>query len=80
MADHPLPAVASGIQAVTAVLVQANVAIPIIVGTITSIIGIIQALRGTAPPLADIIADLERQVAENRARGEAEIARLKAQL
>ena len=80
MADTqtPLPEVAWGIQAVTSVLVQANVAIPVIIGTITSIIGIVRALRGTAPPLADILADLERQVASNQARGASEIERLKA--
>ena len=77
MASEPLPRVASEIQAITAVLAQSSLAIPVIIGTITSVIAIIRALGGTPPPLADILADLERQVAANRTRGEAEIARLK---
>lgn len=75
---EPLPRVASEIKAITAVLAQSSLAIPVIIGTITSVIAIIKALGGTAPPLADILADLEQQIAANRARGEAEIARLKA--
>lgn len=75
---EPLPRVASEIKAITAVLAQSSLAIPVIIGTITSVIAIIKALGGTAPPLADILTDLETQIARNRARGEAEIARLRA--
>lgn len=75
----PLPAVAQGLRDITATLVHANVAIPVVIGTVTAIVAMVQALRGTAPPLAEIIEDLERQVAANRQRGEAEIARLRAQ-
>lgn len=75
---QPLPAVTTGMQQITALLVQANIAIPIVLGVATSVIGIIQALKGTPPPLNEIIADIERQVEANRLRGEAEIARLRA--
>lgn len=82
MANTPVPAsgTAQTISQIVGVLAQANVAIPVIITTITSVIQIVKALRGTAPPMADIIADIERQTSENRARGEAEIARLKALL
>jgi hypothetical protein len=65
---------------VIALLTQANVAIPVVIGTVTSIVGLIRALGGAPPPLADVIADVERAVAANRKRGDDEIARLKALL
>ena len=71
---------ASQISAVVGILAQANVAIPVIFQTITAVVGIVKALRGTAPPLAEIVLDIEKQVAQNRATGEAEIARLKAEI
>lgn len=76
----PLPEVARQLASVTAVLAQANVAIPVIVGTVTAVVSIIKALKGTAPPMADLIRDIEQQVAANQARGEAELARLRALL
>ena len=66
------------IQGIVASLTQVNVAIPVVIGTVTSIIGIIKALRGSTEDLAPIIAKLEAQLAENEARGRAELARLKA--
>lgn len=74
----PPSSTAQSISQIVGILAQANVAIPIIMSTVTTVIGIVRALRGTAPPLAAIIADIEKQTAENRQRGEAEIARLKA--
>lgn len=76
----PLPAVSSGISSVVSTLSAVNVAIPVIVSVATSIIGIVKALRGTAPPMADIIAQVETTVAANDVRGQAEIARLRAEL
>lgn len=78
MPEQPLPRVAQEIKAITALLATTNIAIPVIVGTLTSVVAIVQALRGTAPPLADILADLEQQIAANRARGRAELERLQA--
>lgn len=66
------------ITQIIGVLTQVNVAIPVVVSVITSVIGIVKALRGTAPPLDQIIAQIEAQVAENTARGKAELARLRA--
>lgn len=75
--SSPLPAVSAGFSQVVSALGAVNVAIPVIVSVVTSIMGIVKALRGTAPPLADIIAQIEQTVAANSARGAAEIARLR---
>lgn len=76
----PLPAVAQGVSSVIATLGAINAGIPVIMTVVTSIIGIVKALRGTAPPMAEIIAQVETTVAANDARGTAEIARLRAAL
>ena len=74
------PEVAKGLEEVVAVLAQANIAIPIIFTTIGAVVGIIKALKGNAPPFSELEAQIQQQTALNRARGEAEIARLKALL
>ena len=78
----PTPAapVAGRIAEIIGGLAQANVAIPIITGTIISIIGIVKALNGPELELADLTAQIDAAVKANQARGEAEIARLKAKL
>ena len=79
----PTPAaapVAGRIAEIIGGLAQANVAIPIITGTIISIIGIVKALNGPELSLSDLTAQIDAAVAANRARGDAEIARLKAKL
>lgn len=81
MADPtPQPAVVEGLKHMTAVLAQANVAAPVIVSAVIAVVQIVKALRGAAPPLKDLIDDVDRQVEENRLRGAAEVARLKALL
>ena len=77
---QPPTGLAASVAGIVSILTQANVAIPVVIGTITSIIGIVKALRGDVRELTPIIADLERQLAENDARGKTEIARLKALL
>lgn len=63
---------------VVSLLASVNVAVPIIAGVAVSVIGIIKALKGTPPDLSAIIASIEQQVAQNKARGEAELARLRS--
>lgn len=75
----PSPAEAH-IQQLIGTLAQANIAIPIIVTTVTSVLALVRALTGSAPPLKPLIERIEAQAAENRTRGDAEIARLKALL
>lgn len=70
--------VTTSLTQIIEILTSANVAVPIILGTVTTVIGIVKMLRGEAPPLADIIAEIEKQIALNQAKGEAEIARLKS--
>jgi hypothetical protein len=78
---QPAPTgLAASVAGIVGILTQANVAIPVVIGTITSIVGIVKALRGDVRDLTPIIADLERQLAENDARGRAEVERLKALL
>ena len=76
----PPSGIAAQVAGIVATLTQVNVAIPVIMGTVVGIIGIVKALRGNTEELAPIIAKLEAQLAENEARGKAEIARLKALL
>lgn len=68
------------IGGITALLTAAHVAIPDVMGVVTSVIGIIQSLRGQAPPMGEIIAQLDQQVAANQTRGRAEIDALKAEI
>lgn len=70
------------IDAAVAVLMQANIAIPIIFATVGGIVKMINAARGSSPEQdLDVLANLmEAQLDENAAKGKAEIARLKAEI
>lgn len=61
---------------------QANVAIPIIFGTITSMVQLYRSTRGEAPLTPDelrgIADQIDAQIAANDTFGKAEITRLKA--
>lgn len=66
------------LRGIVATLTQANIAIPVILGTVTGIVQIVQALKGDTKPLAAILDDLEAALAANEARGRAELERLQA--
>lgn len=70
----------SFLKPIIAGLVDANVAIPLIFSTATSIAQLIQAAKGepalTPDQLRGIADEIEAQVAKNDAYGKAEIARL----
>lgn len=69
------------VNAVIAGFAQANVAIPIIFGTITSMVQLYRSTRGETPltpaELRGIADQIDAQVAANDTFGKQEIARLK---
>lgn len=80
MADPKPIAGLDWLNAVIGGLAQANVAIPIIFSTVTSMAQLYRAARGEAPltpeELFTIADQIEAQVAKNDAYGKGEIARL----
>lgn len=63
---------------ITGMLVQVNVATPIISGTIMAIASIIKGVTGSGPTLGEIADMLETQIGRNETAIRAEIARLEA--
>jgi hypothetical protein len=76
MANGPIPYV----DALISVLVNANVAIPIIFATVGSIVAIVKAIGGPDVSLTDVADAIERQLADNDANGKAILAALRARL
>lgn len=68
------------LEQTTALLLQANVATPIISGVIMSIAGIIKAVTGSGPSPREIAAMLRTQIGRNDEVLNAEIERLEAKL
>lgn len=66
------------LRGIVATLTQANIAIPVVLTTVTAIVEIVRALKGDTKPLAAILDDLEAALAANEARGRAELERLQA--
>lgn len=62
----------------TGVFVQANVAAPIISGSIMAIAAIIKGITGTGPTLLELADMLEQKLGANDANIRAEIARMEA--
>jgi len=66
------------LEQVTQLLLTANVATPIISGTIMAIAAIIKGVTGSGPSLTELADMLEQQIGKNDAQLRAEIARLEA--
>lgn len=66
------------LENVTQLLLAANVATPIIGGTIMSIAAIIKGVTGSGPSLKELADMLEAQIGKNDAVLRAEIARLES--
>lgn len=62
----------------TALLLGANAAVPVVFGTITAISSIIKGVTGTGPSLAQLADLVQAQLKANDDFGKAEIERLKA--
>lgn len=76
MANGPIPYV----DALVAVLVQANVAIPVIFATVGSIVAIVKAIGGPDVSLTDLADAIEKQIDANDTDGKAILADLRARL
>ena len=61
-------------------LTQANLAIPVIFGTVAAISGIIKGVTGSGPTLVEIADLLAEQIDQNDTQIQSEIARLRALL
>lgn len=64
------------LELITQVFLQANVAVPIVSGTVMAIASIIRGVTGGGPSLAEIADMIEDQVGANDETIRAEIARL----
>ena len=77
----PLAAVMTNMESVIKILTLAGATVPVIGQAVTTIVGIIKALKGTPPDpeaLAKLIADIRQQTNTNTARYEKERERLLA--
>lgn len=66
------------LENVTDLLLQANVAVPIISGTVMAIAAIVKGVTGSGPSLSEIADMLETKIGQNDTNIRAEIARLEA--
>ncbi len=62
----------------TGILMQANVAAPIVGATIMAIASIVKGITGSGPSLPEIADMLEKKLGENDAAIRAEIARMES--
>lgn len=68
------------LEAITGIMLKANVAIPIVFGAVHAIASIIKGVIGNGPTLSELADMIAAQVDANDAKGRAEIERLKALL
>jgi len=80
MPNEKIMEIAGHIDDVVMLLTKASVGVPVITEAVISVIKIVQALKGTAPPLDSIIAKIKAQAELNNVRGQAIIAQLEAEI